>query len=181
MKKMLSNNLRLVSSEHELLSAKLPTFDFNNPVVDPKELVNKLSEIMKDKNGLGLAANQIGLPYRVFVLNTDPVTACFNPRIIEMSDKMIVSQEGCLTYPYFFVKIARPGAIKVRYADVNGEFVTRTLSGISARAFLHEYDHLEGINYLDRAKPYHLDQAKRQTKIFKRKLKRLNNGNKFTG
>jgi len=174
------SNLRLVAPEHELLSTQLSAFNFDNPPVDPQELVDAMSKIMEEKNGLGLAANQIGLPYRVFVMRTDPTTACFNPKVVDASDKQIISEEGCLTYPDYFVKISRPGAIRVRFADVNGEFTTVNLNGMTARVFLHEYDHLEGINYLDRVKKYHLDQAKRKAKLMKRKMKkltRLANGN----
>lgn len=172
MSTIILNSNMFVPPGHELLSTKLEAFSFTNPPVDPQELVDELARIMVEKNGLGLAANQVGLPYRVFVMRSEPVIACFNPRIISVSEQTIISEEGCLTYPNLFVKIKRPGSVMLRFADVSGNMITREMSGITARVALHELDHLNGIDYLKRASPIHLTQAKRRTKLLKRKLKR---------
>jgi peptide deformylase len=163
----------LVKPDHDLLSAELPLFDFSNPTDDPKDIAKILFDKMTEHNGLGLSANQIGLPYRVFIMRGNPCLVCFNPKIIDVSSTHNVLEEGCLTYPDFFVKIRRPAAIKVRYTNELGEVVTEKFAGMTARCFQHELDHLDGINYLDRATKYHLDKAKRDSKLYKRKKKRL--------
>lgn len=165
----------LVDPSNELLSTVLDDFDFKNPPIDPVELHNIMNEKLIEYNGLGLSANQLGLPYRMFVLRTEEQNsiAVFNPHVTYYSDSRGVLEEGCLTYPNLFVKIRRPSAIRVRYQNERGEIVTDRYQGLSARCFLHELDHLDGVNYLSRANKYHLESAKKKSKIMKRKLKKL--------
>ena len=73
----------LVAPYSEILKTTMEPFDFRNPPVDPTELAKDLAETMIANNGLGLSANQINLPYRVFVITGTPIYACFNPRIVE--------------------------------------------------------------------------------------------------
>lgn len=161
----------LVESNHPILHSKIESFDFANPEIDPVVLANRLIVTMNNKNGLGLSANQCGLPYRVFVLRADTVKACFNPKVLAISEEVVSLEEGCLSHPYLFVKIKRPVHIRVRYADAFGEIHTEKFIGMTARCFLHEYDHLEGINYLTRANPVLVERAKRTQLKLKRKMK----------
>ncbi|CAB4142712.1 Def N-formylmethionyl-tRNA deformylase [uncultured Caudovirales phage] len=156
--------LELIDCNDPLLKQEMEPFDFSNPPVNPLDLVTDLAETMLANNGIGLSANQCGLPYRVFVMLGHELIPCFNPRIVDMSEETIVLEEGCLSYPDLYVKVKRPRRIKVRYAEPNGNIVTQTFDGMTARVFQHELDHLNGINYQQRANRYHLQQARKKKK-----------------
>jgi len=164
--------LKLVDSGHPLLLKELDDFDFTNPPTDPIELANNLIETMKENRGLGLSANQCGLPYRVFALWSAEPLVCFNPRIVDQSYEFVQLEEGCLTFPNLFIKIKRPSMIKVRFQDAFGETHTEKFTGMTARGFLHEMDHLDGIFFMKRATTPHLSKAWNQKKQLDRKLKR---------
>lgn len=161
----------LVDCRSPILKTQVEDFDFANPIVDPLDLACNLAETMLHHNGIGLAANQCGLPYRVFVLSADEIIPCFNPRVVDYSEEVIALEEGCLSYPELFVKIKRPRRIKVRYQEPNGEVVTKTFDGMTARVFLHELDHLNGINYQQRAHRLYLERARNKYKRLQRKSK----------
>lgn len=168
------SKLLLVPPSHPALSKKLDNFNFEDETIDRQYLVDGMVEMMQSSGAAGLAANQLGLEHRVFVLNTAPkVLVCFNPKIVHFSEKYSVYEEGCLTYPGFYVKIRRPENIRVRFQDIHGNVQTENLNKLPARAFQHELDHLDGINYMSRAKRVHMEQAKRKMKLITRKLKRL--------
>lgn len=160
--------LDLVDSKHPLLWTKLERFNMSNPPTDPVELVVNLTETMINNKGLGLAANQVGLPYRVFVINSEQVIPCFNPIIVDSSDETVMMEEGCLSYPDLFVKIKRPASIRTRYTLPNGETITKVFEGLTARVFQHELDHLDGVCHIKRANPIHLEKARRLMKKRKR-------------
>jgi len=152
----------LIDCNDPLLKQEMEPFDFSNPPVNPLDLVTDLAETMLANNGIGLSANQCGLPYRVFVMLGKELIPCFNPRIVDMSQETIVLEEGCLSYPDLFVKVKRPRRIKVRFADPNGQVRTEIFDGMTARVFQHELDHLNGINYQQRANRFHLEQARKK-------------------
>lgn len=161
----------LIDCNDPILKTKLDLFDFANPPVNPLDLVTYLAETMLENNGIGLSANQVGLPYRVFVMKADELIPCFNPRIVDVSSEQIYLEEGCLSYPNFFVKIKRPRRIKVRYTEPNNNTVTRIFEGMTARVFQHELDHLDGISYIQRANRIHLEKARKDFKIAQRRNK----------
>ncbi len=154
----------LVPPRSEILRQKLEPFDFVNPPVDPNELAYQLADVMIKQNGIGLAANQIGLPYRVFALKSNPVLVCFNPRIVDAGTVKTVLDEGCLTFPGLFVKVARPDIIKVRYFEPNGNVVTTKFSGMTAHIFQHELDHLNGVLMTDHVGRTSLEMAIKKAK-----------------
>lgn len=156
--------LSLVAKDHSLLKTKLEPFDFANPPTEPNQLARDLAETMLSNNGVGLAANQCGLPYRVFVIKSAPILCCFNPKVVDVSSQEVYLEEGCLTFPGVFYKIKRPRKIKVRFTQPNGETVTRVFEGITARIFQHELDHLDGILYQSRVSLFHKEQAERRAK-----------------
>lgn len=165
----------LVKSDHPMLSKVLEPFDFSNPPVDPVELAKNLTETMLKNNGIGLSANQCGLPYRVFVIASNPVIACFNPRIIDESEQTVIAMdEGCLSYPNLFLKIKRPRMIKVRFTMPNGETVTEKFDGMTARIFLHEMDHMDGNNFTTLVHSYHLNKALKTRQQINRAQKNAN-------
>ena len=136
--------LPLVDKKDPGLRQKLPKFDFLNPPTDPIQLAKDLTETMIANNGIGLAANQVGLPYNCFVIKANPIIACFNPIIVDQTSEKILLEEGCLTFPGFFVRVKRPSVIKVRYTEPNGNIVTKKFIGMTARIFQHEIEHLNG-------------------------------------
>lgn len=164
--------LQIKPPSDKLLYQNLEDFDFTNPPVDPVQLANDLIETMKENKGLGLSANQCGLPYRVFALWSAEPLVCFNPRIIDQTSEMVLLDEGCLTFPNLFIKIKRPKVIKVRFEDCYGDTHTEKFIGMTARGFLHEMDHLDGIVFTKRASVPHLNRAWNQKKLLDRQLKR---------
>jgi len=160
----------LVQESNPILSEVIPEFDFNNPPVDPIEFASSLVETCKEYNGLGLSANQCGYRYRVFVMGSgDEYVAFFNPKILDKSPEEVHMTEGCLSFQHLFLNITRPESIIVEYQDFTGEKKTARFSGLSARCFLHELDHMNGIVYTERAKPLALQSGiKKRSKLYGR-------------
>ena len=134
-------------------------FDFNNPPFDPEEFAVEIVKLMRDNEGIGLAANQLGVPYRIFALRSDPNKVLFNPRIVMYSDEEEYMEEGCLSFPGVVCKIKRPKNIRIRYMQANQETKTDMFSGLTSRICQHEMDHLDGIIFYNRATRYHREQA----------------------
>lgn len=152
--------LQLVKSNDPILTKVCDVFDFNNPPFDPIEFSKEMVKFMYDSNGVGLAANQVGVGYRIFAMRASPENfVCFNPRIVQPSEALVTLEEGCLTYQGLYVKIKRPQHIRVRFQTPNGETLTKQFTGISARIFQHELDHLDGIIFYNRANRVHRDKA----------------------
>jgi peptide deformylase len=166
----------LVPEHHPALKMKLPDFDFSNPPVDPNKFASSLVETCKKHNGLGLSANQCGYEHRVFVMGSgDNYVAFFNPEIVSSSEEVSKMEEGCLSFLDLFLTIDRPSSIKVKYQDYNGTEKETTFTGLTARCFQHELDHMNGIVYTHHAKPLALQMAiKKRTKLTeqRRKLKK---------
>ena len=124
-----------------------------------------MAETLSNLEGLGLSANQVGLPWRVCAINMgEEIWTMFNPEIIESSYSVADYQEGCLSYPGLYLKLNRPDHIKIRFQAVNGEWVEREFDGLTAVCIQHELDHLDGIVYTDKVSPIKLEQAKRKVK-----------------
>lgn len=152
----------LVASNDPILKQEMPRFNFKDPPMDPHEIAHILAQTMIKNEGYGLSANQVGLPYRVFVVIGNPILCCFNPRIVDVSEDVLTMEEGCLSYPDLYVKIKRPQVIRIRYTQPDGETVTKQYQDLTARVMQHEIDHLNGICHLDRANKYHINQAKKK-------------------
>ena len=151
--------------DDKYLNLPCEEFDFTNPPFDPVEFSQELIKFVYENNALGIAANQIGVPYRVFAMRGSPENfVCFNPKITQESEKQIVLEEGCLSYPGLLVKIKRPEFVRVRFTTPNGDTITRQFIGMTARVFQHEYDHLEGNRFYDKANRFHREQAMRKWK-----------------
>jgi peptide deformylase len=163
----------LIDPSVPILHTKLQNFDFSNPPVDPVELAQDLIAHMRYFGGIGLSANQLGLPYRVFVSEGDPAFAVFNPVITGTSTEEIMLDEGCLSYPGLYMKINRPSTIRVRFRDPYNNNVVKKFEGMTARVFQHEYDHLEGIDYLSRVSRLKLERAKEKQKKLIRKIQKM--------
>ena len=154
---------------------------FNNDMLkdegfkDRKELSEAMFDTMKKYGGIGLSANQVGLPFNMFVLGDHPDVeknlkmTCFNPIIISSSVEEEMMKEGCLTFPFVFLSITRPRKVVVKYEDENGDLKEGHLDGMFSRIFQHEYDHMLGKTFVDGISKMKLDMAyKKAEKQMKR-------------
>jgi peptide deformylase len=134
------------------------------PEDNPSEIAINLFETLYNQDGIGLAAPQIGILKRMFVIiapvdNTEQEDtqlfekAFINPTILWKSLEQIYYNEGCLSIPDIFEDVLRPKSIRVSYCDINLNSIEEQLDGIVARVFQHEYDHLDGILFIDLINP----------------------------
>lgn len=159
----------LVQLDHPILYKVLPEFDFANPPVDPNAFASSLVETCKKYNGLGLSANQCGFEHRVFVMGAgDEYVAYFNPKLISSKGEKHM-EEGCLSFPFLNLHVTRAEQVEVEYQDFTGVTRTKTFSGISARCFLHELDHMNGMLYTARVKPLALQFGLKKLDKIRRK------------
>ena len=138
------------------------------------DLIDDLVDTMKTKDGLGLAANQIGKDLQIFVLNVtphedEPTPSVFiNPEILNQSGT-IVEEEGCLSFPELYLKIARYDKVRLHAKNLNNEDIVYETNGLLARAIQHEIDHLNGIVFIDRAEKSDEDVVQKYLKESKMK------------
>jgi len=134
----------------KVLTKAATPIDFSNPQLN-QTLAQRMLEFMRAQGGIGLAAPQIGISKRVFVMQIDRLAAfCFNPEIVSSSDERMIFDEGCLSFPGEQLSISRPKHIEVRYQNYAGEWTTSRLSGLASICFQHELDHLDGIVFHNR-------------------------------
>jgi peptide deformylase len=132
---------------------------------DAKQLENNMINFMLANRGIGLAANQIGIAKRVFVMGSNNIEgfpvpfAVFNPLIKEASSELVLDEEGCLSYPGLFLKLKRPSWIVAEYQDSEGNLKEIRADGYLAKCFQHEYDHLNGVCFVDRVSQMKLNLA----------------------
>jgi peptide deformylase len=136
-----------------------------------KLFVNEMTETMKEDDGAGLAANQVGKSIRCIVIDPSgeghESVVFVNPEFIYMSEEKIVHEEGCLSFPDLHVEVTRSVRVSVKALDENGkEFAVENVEGLYARALQHEIDHLNGLYILD-----HVSFLQR--KLLKNKLKNI--------
>tara|TARA_A100001201_G_scaffold100650_1_gene86491 strand:- start:45 stop:587 length:543 start_codon:yes stop_codon:yes gene_type:complete len=169
--------VKLVKYNDPILHEAPQRFNFSDPPMDPLQLSEDLKEAMIKFKGVGLSANQVGLPYQVFAAgdyhDPDNIIVAFNPRIVFQSDQIIPIEEGCLSYPGLFLIVDRPSIIRMRAADHIGRVDTKVYDGIPARIILHEMDHMMGTNFTQKVSKIKLDRAKQH----KKKLDKLREKN----
>ena len=133
--------------------------------IELKEFVDNMFETMKQYGGIGLSANQVGKPYRMFVMGDHlniqkgKKWVCINPKITNVTKDLIRYKEGCLTFPFLFLDIERPQDISVEYLDENLEKKEEHMTGIVARCFQHEFDHMQGIVFTEHVSKLKLNMA----------------------
>lgn len=122
---------------------------------DLRRLVVRMRELMKDANGVGLAATQVGVLRRVFVFvpGEDEVAVLVNPQLVTRSDEVDTDDEGCLSMQGITVPVERAVSVRIEGRDETGKDVGYHLEGMAARIAQHEYDHLDGTLILDRTTP----------------------------
>ena len=165
-------NLALLEENNPQLFEVSEEWDFR---IDgsPEELVRAMSKFMADNGGVGLAAPQLGIKKRIFIMgNFTKLVACINPKIVSLSDERVNDLEGCLSFPDLFMKVKRPASAVVQYNTVSGELVERELTGFECRVFLHEYDHLIGVTFDQRVGSLSFKMAKDKRKKELKKLSR---------
>ena len=117
-----------------------------------RQTMEDMLETMRDAHGVGIAGPQVGVMRRMFVAEPEPDRVYFmiDPVILEKSGSQI-DDEGCLSVPGMVGTVERPDYIKIRALDINGAEQVYEFSGFDARVMCHEYDHLDGILYIDKA------------------------------
>lgn len=158
--------MEILKYPHPSLREKAEPYSFGDLTSEELEQVYwNLVDTMRASKGIGLAANQVGYKYRMFVMETGSEfpELLINPRIVNQTGEKLM-QEGCLSFPNLFVKVKRSSVIRVRFQQTNGETETKDYVGLSARVVLHEYDHLEGIVMKDVANRIHWDQAAKKAR-----------------
>lgn len=131
---------------------------------DPNDLIRRMAKVMMENNGIGLAGPQVGVNKRIFVMgNENKLFACINPEVLEGTGE-VMDKEGCLSFPDLWLNIKRHENVKVRYYNAVGSEIVTEFSGIIARVFQHERDHLDGICYDNRVGKLSLEMATKRRK-----------------
>ena len=137
------------------------------------ELIDNMFETMHNAEGVGLAAPQIGLPIRVFVVDLSPLAkdepslagfrkAFINAKIVERSGEEELMEEGCLSIPGIHEEVYRKNYIRIQYLDQEGAAHDEEYHGYTARVLQHEYDHLDGVMFTDHCSPLRKRLLKRR-------------------
>lgn len=158
--------MKLLYYPDTFLNKKVKDVNIEDPGFDPIELKNEMVELMLASNGIGLSANQVGLDAQVFVMgdSVENSTICINPTILQYTKETVLDIEGCLSFPDIFVKVTRPKEILAKFYNENLQEQVVKIEGYSAKCYLHEYDHLQGITFKDRVSKIKWDMAKKKAK-----------------
>jgi peptide deformylase len=137
---------------------------------DVRQLVADMAETMADANGAGLAAIQVGVPVRLFIVEgqvtggdeDSPPKVFINPELVEISDEAQTGDEGCLSFPGIYVPVKRGMRAKIRARDLDGNVFEAAGEELYARAMQHETDHLNGRLLIDQVGPVKRELIKRR-------------------
>jgi peptide deformylase len=141
---------KLIPYDDPLLTKRLEYSE----IEDMPKFAGMMVNACKFFKGIGLSANQVGIDNRIFCITfNDFSETFFDPKIVEYSTEETLFDEGCLSQPGVFINLKRPKTLKIEYTTQEGKRVTTEFSGITARIIQHEYDHMEGTNFLERASP----------------------------
>ena len=179
--------LQMIAPTDPRLLSKIAPFQDDtlkeNDFKDREDLANAMVDTMRKYGGLGLSGNQVGLPYRMFVMGGHPqieagkLRYCFNPEVLDMSKETITMKEGCLSFPFMFLSIKRPQWVQVKYTDEEGETKEEHLHGMNARIFQHENEHMNGFIFKDLVSDFKWKRARAKAqKEIDKVLKRQKNG-----
>jgi len=141
-----------------------------------RKLIAEIRHTMKSAEGIGLSANQVGIGKKFFVTQIplrdesgaiirEKFYAIFNPKIVKSSKKTVVMEEGCLSIPGLYGPVERPERVTLEGYDQNGRKVKIEASGLLARVFQHELDHLDGKLFIDRVKSEVLKNMVKRDKL----------------
>lgn len=151
--------LSLNKSEEKALRRKTEEFVFGSMgVKEVDEILRTMRAAMREANGVGLSANQIGLPYRIFVVEVPDTHgntkqyAIFNPTLEKVGEEKEIMEEGCLSVPKTYGEVERAERLTLKGFDKRGKPLKIKAWGLLSRVFQHEVDHLEGKLFIDKAK-----------------------------
>jgi peptide deformylase len=171
--------MKLVKAPDVMLENKVDKFDLEN--IHPAPIAMDMIDLMVKEGGLGISANQVGFNGQIFVMKTllnkqhgSPMVV-INPMIQGLSKELESGIEGCLSHPGLFLKVRRPISCVVEFDTLTSDFknvihVEAKFDDIDARIFLHEYDHLYGIQFIDRVSKLKLNMAEKKRHKQKRKV-----------
>ncbi len=168
--------MKLLFYPDEWLTKEVKSFDFEKQ--DAKVIENQMITLMNLSKGVGLAANQVGLDSQIFVMTNKygEKFSIINPTVIAASKEIVEGDEGCLSFPGLILKVKRAQLIAVEFYDPKGDKQNLEFTDWDARVFQHEFDHLFGVNFINRVSKLRLDRAKKkQEKLFKKVLKDYKN------
>lgn len=143
--------------------------------LDVIPFVQDMIETMYDDDGIGLSANQVGLRMRFFVIGMNAFedgrgdTVFINPIILKSSEEYSDYEEGCLSVPGVRDTVSRPHTITAQYLDIQGKEHTEEFTDLAARVFQHEFDHLEGVFFVERLSSIRQSRHKRKLKALLQK------------
>lgn len=172
--------MNLILAPDVMLENSVRPFDVTN--IHPAPIAFDMMDVMRKHHGLGLSANQVGFDGQIFVMRTmlnkqyGDITTVINPMIKGLSKELELGVEGCLSHPDLFLKVRRPMSCMVEFDTLTADgkniiHVETKYDDIDARIFLHEYDHLQGVQYINRVSKLKLNLAeKKRSKKYKRKV-----------
>lgn len=140
--------MEILSYPHPVLRFK--TLPLTRVDVNIKRVASAMCDVMKAENGVGLSANQVGLPFRLFVLRWHDSDLCLINPVLTMYGKLVEKCEGCLSFPDVFLPIKRRSKIRFQAWDLNGNDIDEEVDRDLARVVQHEVDHLDGTLFIDR-------------------------------
>lgn len=156
---------------NDFLDKQVKAVDLDNPGFDPVKVKDTMTDIMLKYNGIGLSANQVGLDHQLFVMGDkkENTIICINPQVLQHTKETVIDVEGCLSFPNIYVKVSRPKEILVEFYDHELKKQQVKIDGYSAKCFLHEWDHLQGITFKDRVSKLKWDFAVKKAKKLERR------------
>jgi peptide deformylase len=148
-------SLRVLRYPDPVLRAKAHPLSAVDDTV--RAVATRMLQMLREDEGIGLAAPQVGLPWRLFVTNTfrdgDVDRVYINPTLREFSREMVLREEGCLSLPGINAEILRPASLTITATDLDGREFSLTADDMLARVWQHENDHLDGVLIIDRMRP----------------------------
>ena len=163
--------IQLFQYPHETLLQKSTTWSKDDSIQgydDIEKFEHDYIKLMLDENGMGLAANQVGITKRFFAIGHETFDTfqkhaiIWNPKVINFSEEKIVDTEGCLSFKGIWLKVERPRIVEVEYETTKGTKQTARLDGMESKCFQHECDHLEGITFNKRVSKLRWDIANKK-------------------
>jgi peptide deformylase len=163
--------MKLIKAPSAMLESPVLPFDLQQ--IHPAAIAVDMLDLMHKESGLGLSANQVGLNAQIFVMKAilnktygSPLVV-INPSIKSISNEREEGVEGCLSHPGLYLKVKRPLSVVVKFETLTDDFksvinVETKFDDIDARVFLHEYDHLHGIQFINRVSKLKLTMAEKR-------------------
>ena len=170
--------MKLIKAPDVMLENKVQRFDIEN--IHPAPIAMEMIDLMIKEKGIGLSANQVGFDGQIFVMKAQtnmqfgPYITVITPHIKGLSKEIEPGEEGCLSHPGLILKVRRPISAMVEFDTLTPDYkstihVETKFDDLDARIFLHEYDHLYGIQFIDRVSKLKLEMAEKK-RYKKRKI-----------